>query len=228
LKYLINKLLRKLLRMANAVDWSDKLITEEQVKYVIGLSNLYDKIKNVPGHIIELGVGRGRNAIILGQLINFYNQESFRHYFGFDTFAGYPSHVLKYNRDFKRDSHKNTSIEFVNEVMNINNVDNTCTLTQGDILNILPNFVTNGQKHFRAGKLKIALLYIDCNDYLTAKSALEALYPFFSQGALIAIDECRQGGETEALLEFCEEKKIKYVAGDVGGVISVYAINQVA
>ena len=49
----------------------------------------YLKIKNIPGHIAEIGVADGRNAILFGRLIKIHNDQSVRQYIGFDTFDGF-------------------------------------------------------------------------------------------------------------------------------------------
>ena len=78
---------------------------------------------------------------------------------------------------------------------------------------------------FRKEYLKISIVYIDCNDYNTAINSLEVLYPFFSKGCILAVDENTLGGETKALEEFCNKNNLDFVnipdqfidvAGDVG------------
>ena len=78
----------------------DKDITSDKVKYITGVNNLFIRTKDVPGHIIELGTGMGRNAVIFGNLLKLYNLTSSKKYFGFDTFSGYPKSVLDGNPDF--------------------------------------------------------------------------------------------------------------------------------
>ena len=51
----------------------DKDITSEKVKYLTGIHNLFIRTKDVPGHIIELGAGGGRTAVIFGNLLKLYN-----------------------------------------------------------------------------------------------------------------------------------------------------------
>ena len=80
----------------------DKDITSEKVKYVTRIHNLFLRTKDVPGHIIELGTGTGRNAVIFGNLLRLYNLASSKKYFGFDTFSGYPEEVIIKSRPKKK------------------------------------------------------------------------------------------------------------------------------
>ena len=36
-----------------------------ELSYLYSIFNLYKTVENVPGHIVELGVGAGRNSILL-------------------------------------------------------------------------------------------------------------------------------------------------------------------
>ena len=56
-------------------DWKDVI---EKVKYITGLHNLFIRTKDIPGHIIELGAGSGRNAVIFGNLLKLYNLSNSR------------------------------------------------------------------------------------------------------------------------------------------------------
>ena len=225
----LRRLLRDLVERAlfdyRRVDWSDKLISAEQVRYVHGLVGLYEKIRPVPGHIVELGVGRGRNAVIFGTLARAADQGAFRRYYGFDTFEGYPSDVADAERQLDARAHTDSSLEFVEEVRDRNGLRDQCRFLRGDLRATLPDLLRSGDdvlKGFVAGGARIALVYVDCNAYAVARFALETLEPYLVDGAVIAIDECIQGGETRALEEFCAARDYVLEAGNVGGVISAW------
>ena len=86
----------------------------------------------------------------------------------------------------------------------------------------MKNFLDSEEK-FRKEYLKISIVYIDCNDYNTAINSLEVLYPFFSKGCILAVDENTLGGETKALEEFCNKNNLDFKNGDFNGIISSYA-----
>ena len=65
----IFKAIKKLL----FIQWTGYDLNFKSVNYVIGHYRLYELIKNVPGHIIELGTGSGRNSLIFGSIIKLNN-----------------------------------------------------------------------------------------------------------------------------------------------------------
>ena len=197
----------------------DKDITSEKVKYITGVNNLFIRTKDVPGHIIELGTGMGRNAVIFGNLLKLYNLTSSKKYFGFDTFSGYPKSVLDANPDFAKNNqniYETVKLKLLNE-----GLTDECNIVKGQLPKSLQNFLNTGEK-FRKEYLKISIVYIDCNDYNTAINSLDVLYPFFSKGCIIAVDENTLGGETKALEEFCNKNNLDFKSGDFNGIISSY------
>ena len=197
----------------------DKDITSEKVKYITGVNNLFIRTKDVPGHIIELGTGMGRNAVIFGNLLKLYNLTSSKKYFGFDTFSGYPKSVLEGNHDFAKNNqniYETVKLKLLNE-----GLTDECNIVKGQLPNSLQNFL-NTEEKFRKEYLKISIVYIDCNDYNTAINSLEVLYPFFSKGCILAVDENTLGGETKALEEFCNKNNLDFKSGDFNGIISSY------
>jgi hypothetical protein len=60
--------------------------------------------------------------------------------------------------------------------------------------------------------LLISLLYLDFDLYEPTKVALEEFYPLMPKGSVIAFDELDNPlwpGETQAVIEFCESRKLK-------------------
>lgn len=198
----------------------DKDITSTKVKYLTGVHNLFIRTKDVPGHIIELGTGTGRNAIIFGNLLKLYNLSSSKKYYGFDTFTGYPKEVLDENPNLSKNSqniHESVKLRLLNE-----GIRDECSLIQGQMPQSLQYFLDTEGKKFKKGYLKISIVYIDCNDFNTTTKSLEVLYPFFSKGCILAVDENSIGGDTKALEEFCRKKNLDFKNSDFKGFISSY------
>ena len=87
---LIKKLARSILKIQ-----SPNTIKDFDLEYFLWISNIYLKIKNLPGHIAEVGVADGRNTVLFGKLIKLHNDQSVRQYIGFDTFDGFTENDLK-------------------------------------------------------------------------------------------------------------------------------------
>ena len=95
LKFFFRKLIRVWFWNVTNIKWSNKIVTKDQINYIVSLNDLYNEVESVPGHIIELGTGKGRNATIFGSLIKKKQQEKFKKYFGFDTFEGFTEEDIK-------------------------------------------------------------------------------------------------------------------------------------
>jgi hypothetical protein len=224
-KIFIRKLVNGLSWNITNIKWSDKIITRDQVDYITALNELYNEVENIPGHIIELGVGRARNAIIFGSLIKKKQQEKFKKYFGFDTFDNFP------NEDLKESPHlyplKLTELdkyEYIKDFIFANKLEDVITLIKGDIINTLPKFLVNAENKYNFDKLLISLVYIDCNSYRAASFSLDNLKRYFSKGTLIVVDESRLGDETLALKNFCDENKLEFKSTKYKNHISSYAV----
>jgi hypothetical protein len=188
----------------------DRYLDQNEFRYVLWLDRTYRLIENVPGHIVEIGVARGRNSIIFGHLIRLTGDDQVRNYYGFDTFDGYTEDDLRRSPHLGAAEWKATTLEFVQERLASARLSDICHVFKGDIKQIAPAFVNSPQLRFNPGKLRIALLYIDCNAYLPAKFSMDFFKDYMTPGGIICIDEKLQGGETEALIEFCGENGLEF------------------
>ncbi|MDC0863395.1 macrocin O-methyltransferase [Candidatus Pelagibacter sp.] len=189
---------------------SGNLIDDYNLEYLLWISNIYSKIKNIPGHIAEIGVADGRNTILFGRLIKLHRDQSVRQYIGFDTFDGFT------DRDLARDAHldkvnwKDNSRKRVLKRCFDNDVEDLVEIFEGDASKLVPHILKNHiGKKFQKGKAKFALLYIDCNAYIPAIDSMESFLPYMIPGGFIVIDEKNQGGETEAVIEFAKKHSFK-------------------
>ncbi len=192
------------LSIRHQVREKDGYLDKQEFRYILWLDRIYQKIQNVPGHIVELGVARGRNAIIFSTLIQLNGDDAVRKYFGFDTFEGYTDEDVQLDPHLVPDDWKCNTLEWVNQRIKNCNFEKLCTLYQGDIKETVPAFV-DSKPNFRA-----ALVYVDCNAYLPAMKGMEALLNYMTPGGIICIDEKIQGGETRALIEFCQKYGYKF------------------
>jgi len=79
-------------------------------------------------------------------------------------------------------------------------------LVKGNAIETIPEFI-KGHPH-----LLVSLLYLDFDLYEPTKIALDSFVPLMPKGAIIAFDELDNPlwpGETQAMLEFCNKKKLK-------------------
>ena len=183
----------------------DGYLDKSEFQYILWLDRIYQKIGRVPGNIVEVGVARGRNAIIFGRLIELHGERAVRRYYGFDTFAGYAQSDLKENTHLRATAFTGISYDSVLERVRDAGLSTTSYLIKGDIRETAPKFVTEGGANFQPNHLKIALLYIDCNAFDPALFSMNFFYKYISDCGVICIDEKMQGGENRALDTFCKE-----------------------
>ena len=129
--------------------------------------------------------------------------------YGFDHFEGLTQYTdsdgaLNENREkFVRAF--SSSAEAMRKLVEVHNDDNLlpgitrCRLIEGDILQTIPQFLTENPG------LRISLLNLDMDLYEPTKAALELLYPFVVKGGIVVADEygwLEWAGESKAVDEF--------------------------
>lgn len=197
---------------------NQKYLERGEFKYILWLDRIYQKISNVPGHVVELGVAYGRNAIIFGHQIKMNGDELVRKYYGFDTFSGYTEESLKIDKHLKADSWGDNSKKWVEDKINRVGLTDVCSLYEGDVLLTVPAFLE------RNPNIRVALLYIDCNAYLPSIKGMEFLKEFMTPGGIICIDEKKQGGETKALIQFCKDNNFIFMKDSGPFAIPAYTV----
>jgi len=166
------------------------------------INSLLNRIQNINGDIIELGVHKGNNTFIIGHFLQESNSE--KQYIGFDTFDGHcEEDLVGANEGVLRNQRSkrwNISKTLVADTITKKGLEDYCQIVVGDIKKTIHQYLdTVGKAH------KISMMYIDCNAYLPAIEALRACGKYLSKGALVVVDEHTIGGETQAFKEFCDE-----------------------
>ena len=210
-KKVINKLFKN--NVSFEPDARDKYLESIECSYLFSIFSLFKEVENVPGHIIELGVGAGRNSILLGNLLKTTNQHGNAKYYGFDSFGSYTQKDLDENSGLSKKKWERNSYEFVKNRISNFDLNNVCKFIKGDIRDTLPKFISDNEERHSAGTFFCRFVYIDTSAYTPAKIGLNTLYKHLSKGGIIAIDQRRQGGEWEAFFEFCSENSLEPISG---------------
>lgn len=194
IKYLLNQLKREMFSYDNG---------RELIIY-----ELYKKIADIPGHIVEVGVFRGWTSMIFGYLRKTF-ADNCRNYYGFDTFCSFPSET-QVDEPFALKSlsyFKDTSLELVKGIAKSHGYY-FMDFVKGDVVETIPEFMANHPD------FKIALLYMDCDCYLPTKVALKNFIPVMQSGGIIVFDDYNnpeQLGETRAADEMLKKNDMSII-----------------
>lgn len=179
------------------------------VAKLLYLNELYQKIVDIPGVIMELGVWWGQTLVQLLNLRAVYEPYNHtRRVIGFDTFEGYPEPLpqdgsSKLVRPGQYAVSRGYS-EYLRELMAYHEEENSMPrvkkfeLVRGDAA------VTSRQYLEDHPETIIALAYFDMQLYAPTKTCLEAILPHLVKGSVIAMDDLNSGdfpGETLAFRE---------------------------
>lgn len=176
---------------------------------ILYVNELYHKIINIPGVIMEFGVWWGANLSLFKSLRAVYEPYNYtRKTIGFDTFAGYPSISPEDGRSKLAVKGAYSVTEeyekYLAELLDYHEQENTMShvkkyeLVKGDVNVTIDQYLT---KH---PETIIALAYFDLQLYEPTKKCLQAIKPHIVKGSIIAMDELNSEefpGETLAFKE---------------------------
>lgn len=168
---------------------------------VIYWMKFFEMSKNIPGNIVECGVGRARSLLIISAL-NFLldkNEGGLRQIYGFDSFLGFPEPTPEdesFRNPKKGEWSKSPSGKYLYSIDFIKEV-----LSKADIT-IDEKYITLKKGFFKESLLSypkepIAILHIDVDLYQSHKIVLENLYDKVSIGGIIVFDDIMAQNEPQ-------------------------------
>jgi len=178
--------------------------SNQRISKILVRYELFKKIIDIPGAIVEVGVFKGSGLIRFLAFRELFSTDFAKKVIGFDAFGAYP----KANRPEER-VHENLgegySVDQLMEILRFKGLDGNVELVRGNIVKTVPEYV----RKYR--QLRIALLYLDCTVYKPTLTALVYLYPKIVQGGILAINDYNENtigvtGAVEALMEYFEDK----------------------
>lgn len=163
---------------------------------------LYKKIVQLPGDVLELGVFKGGSLIQFATFRELLENERSRKIIGFDVFDKFPQ-ADKIDSDKKfvnmwNEQHMGEliSIDDIYKSLEIKNIHNV-KLVQGNICETVDKYLMENPY------TRISLLHIDTDIYEPSKLGLERLFDRVVQGGIIVLDDYGTiEGETLAVDEF--------------------------
>lgn len=195
------------------------LMRSSVVAKFLYINEIFQKVIETPGVVMEFGVWWGQNIALFENLRAVYEPYNYtRRVIGFDTFTGYASISEKDGAsDFVSEgaySVSNDYLDYLHQVLDYHQGENTMAhikkyeLVKGDATVTINEYL---EKH---PETIIALAYFDMQLYEPTKKCLEAIRPFLTRGSVIAMDElnCEEfPGETVAFKEVFGLDKYKII-----------------
>lgn len=172
---------------------------------------LYDKIKNIKGHVVECGVAYGWSLLILGALVK--QEEKSRKLYGLDSFEGFPEPTAEDKNEYRvirKGEYGDASIEGVQKLFQWADVPEPI---------LIKGFLENTAGFLKNQVKKIAFLHVDSDLYNSYKVVLTELFDKVATGGIILFDEYDEPnlpGATKAIDEFFAGsnyslQKVKYL-----------------
>lgn len=181
---------------------------------------LFKKIENIKGSIVECGVYQGAGVMAWAKISETLEPYNFlRKVYGFDTFEGFPSvteedksssnsaitKVGYLKPEYDAFSELQECIAALDETRLLKHQDKV-TLVKGNAMQTIPAFLKENQH------VLVSLLYLDFDLYEPTLVALKEFIPRMPKGAIIAFDELNDSkwpGETQALLKIINLNEYK-------------------
>lgn len=175
---------------------------------------IFKKIVDVPGVIVDLGVFRGASTFTWAKLCEIFCPTDIRKVvIGFDTFTGFTKIGVEdgpinpqegvvpggYYGGASIENDLNTAQEAMNYDRHLRH-RNRIEFIKGDVCKTIPEYVKK-----KGEGLRLSLLNLDLDLYEPTQTALEYLIPRMARGAVIVLDEYAVdtfGGETKAVDEY--------------------------
>ena len=173
---------------------------------------IYKKISNISGDILELGVFRGCSLVRFATFRDLFKTNFNSKLYGFDDFGEFTPQfgkkdkifIKRWKEDLKRNSNsdRGISLKELKSILKKKKFKNV-NLIKGNIIQTLPKFLNKK-------KIKISLLHLDLDLFEPTIFALEKLYNKVKKGGIILLDDYKiASGVTKAVNKFKKEKKIK-------------------
>jgi len=184
-------------------------INRQSLSRILFMHELYQKIINVNGIVIEFGVRWGQNLSLFSSFRGMYEPYNYtRKIIGFDTFEGFPSvHEKDGKKEFIKKGAYGVSENYENyleDILNYHESESPVShkkkfeLIKGNAIENIKIYLEENPQTI------ISFAYFDFDIYEPTKECLQAILPHLTKGSIIAFDELNDPnfpGETIAFNE---------------------------
>ncbi len=179
----------------------------DRLQKILARYELFKIVSGIPGDIVECGVFKGSGIYTLAKLNNLLMPHAGRKIIGFDFFESKRDKKLKKRQDAevlewhgKKWEGRETILKNLS-ALGIYNVE----LIAGDVIKTTADY-PNKNLGFR-----IAMLYLDVDNYEGTLAILKNLFPLVTPGGIVVFDEyaIRGHGESDAVNEYFKDRSPK-------------------
>jgi len=188
-------------------------VSRQSVAASLAKIELFKKIREIKGSIVECGVYKGNGSMLFYHLSSIYEPYALnRKIISFDSFEGFKKISDKDEKNIDPNDFSDTNYEVLNSISRINDLNRPIShiqkieIIEGEASKTIPKYK---KEH---PELIIALLYLDFDLYEPTKIALKELFELVPNGGIVAFDELNSKkwkGETIAFKEYFSELNIR-------------------
>ena len=168
---------------------------------------IYKKIVDIPGDILEFGVFKGASFSRFLSFRKILENQDSRKIIGFDDFGTFTVKGTRDDKNFAKKFNstlgKGSDHKSLEKLLKKNNHDNF-ELVKGDVVKTLPTYLKKNKGS------KIALLHLDLDIFRPTKFVIGKLFSKMQKNGIILIDDYGEiHGATKAIDDFFSKKKFK-------------------
>lgn len=178
---------------------------KERLNKALAHYEIYKKIVDLPGDVVELGVFKGASLIRFLSFRDLLETPHSRKVIGLDNFGDFPHEIVKSENDisfinrFNKEAGMGLSKDKLEEILRTKGFENY-QLIQGDVFKTIPDLLEERPE------MKISLLHLDMDVYEPTIYSLEKLFSHVVKNGIIVVDDYSTVyGATKALDEFIGE-----------------------
>jgi hypothetical protein len=195
----------------------------DRLQKILARYELFKLANKVPGDIVECGIFKGSGIYTWVKLLQLFKPHSTTRVIGFDFFEADRSTAT-----FKHSEDKACVDQHAVGWQSPDAIRSHCAAWGFDRLDLIAGDVTLTAKRFAERELgaRIALLYVDVDNYEGTKAILENLYPLVVPGGLVVFDEygLHGYGESSAVDEYFAGRPVELRSLTWAATPSAYVI----
>jgi O-methyltransferase len=177
--------------------------------------NELDRVRDLPGSIVEIGVGRGMTTRFLCEHLVASGQRTEK-FFAIDTFDSFSSRDVEFEVKHRGKTH--------DEIWGFGYIDFESWKKNFREFKFLTAYKADCSAFDYSLISPVKFAFIDVDLYLATKNALKKIYANLEEGGVILVDDvmqpCRWDGAYQAYAEFCSERGLPFqMVGNKMGVI---------